>query len=203
MIQHTLSAIQSTTKALQVTPVRSRIYKSIRSKLRKLINTLEKALKRLLTAIPGKNAPKPRRKRRRRRLPPVTLTAHRRKPDHQEAIRCRALLLEIVRRATYDWVLYRMSRKLHHKRLAKDAYIWLFLESGGTHKKERSQSGKSLTGFLPICELLDLDPGTVRQRARKLTIKSILNMGRPPENRKVAGAADIVELPIHCGVPGQ
>lgn len=102
-----------------------------------------------------------------------------------EASACRALLLEIVRRAAFDWVLYRSSSKLINKQLAEGAYHWLFIEEpdSATWAIRRS-SGKEITGFVAICELLDLDPDKVRERIRLLTKKQIMNAGRPAERRK-------------------
>lgn len=97
---------------------------------------------------------------------------------------CRALLLEIIRRAAYDWVLYRLSSDLGNKRLAEDAFEWLFGEGDESkYAKERASSGKSLTSFLSICEVLDLGPEKVRARVRKLTIKDVMSVGRPAEKR--------------------
>jgi hypothetical protein len=44
---------------------------------------------------------------------------------------CKTLLLEIIRRAAYDWVLYRGSRRMVQKVMAEQAYRWLFLENPG------------------------------------------------------------------------
>lgn len=104
---------------------------------------------------------------------------------------CRALLLEVVRRAIYDWVLYRGSRRLKNKQLAEDAYHWLFVESeDGPDAKERMKAGRELTSFFSICRALDLDPATVRKRAHELTPKDILNVGRPATYRKLHNPKD-------------
>lgn len=105
--------------------------------------------------------------------------------DHmREASCCRALLLEIVRRSAYDWVLYRLHSNLSNKKLADDAFHWLFKERPGTQAwRERERSGKHLTSFLNICECLDLDPDIVRGHIRKLTIKNVMSVGRPAERR--------------------
>jgi hypothetical protein len=102
-----------------------------------------------------------------------------------EASACRALLLEIVRRAAFDWVLYRSSSKLINKQLAESAFHWLFVEEPDSATwSMRCKNGKSITGFVSICELLDLDPDKVRDRIRLLTKKEIMNAGRPAERRK-------------------
>lgn len=102
-----------------------------------------------------------------------------------EASACRALLLEIVRRAAFDWVLYRSSSKLVNKQLAEGAYHWLFIEEPDSSTWSiRRKNGKEITGFVAICELLDLDPDKVRDRIKLLTKKQIMNAGRPAERRK-------------------
>lgn len=99
----------------------------------------------------------------------------------QEVVGCKALLLEIIRRASYDWVLYRQSSRIPQKRLAEDAYHWLFVEETS---EERKASGKHLTGFVAICDLLDLDPEMVRARVRTLTVANVMSVGRPAEYRR-------------------
>lgn len=99
---------------------------------------------------------------------------------------CRALLLEVIRRAGYDWVLYRGSRRLKTKQIAEDAYHWLFEEKPGDASwAQRKEEGKELTSFLAICEALDLDPEYVRDTIRKLTVKDVLSVGRPATHRKI------------------
>jgi len=102
-----------------------------------------------------------------------------------EASKCRALLLEIVRRAAHDWVLYRLSKKMTELELAEDAYVWMF-EEDPAHSWARRREGtpKMLTSFLTICELLDLNPRVVRERVKKMTVKSIMTAGRPAERRR-------------------
>ena len=108
-------------------------------------------------------------------------------PDPPSAIimagRCRALLLEIIRRAAHDWVLYRNSRR-PERAYAADAYTWLF-EEDEEHPwgRERKLSGEHLTSFLSICEVMDLDPKVVRKRVRRMTVKDIMTAGRPAERR--------------------
>lgn len=64
----------------------------------------------------------------------------------QEINGCKALLLEIVRRAAYDWVLYRSSTRLIQKSLAEAAFHWLFMEAPDTQEwKERTKEGKTVT----------------------------------------------------------
>lgn len=106
----------------------------------------------------------------------------------QEIQGSKSLLLEILRRASYDWVLYRTSRRKLNRDLAESAYRWLFLEGPQTVEgRERRKSGKHMTSFLSICELLDLDANAVRRRIRELTPKNIRSVGRPAEYRRRDG----------------
>jgi hypothetical protein len=103
----------------------------------------------------------------------------------QEINGCKMLLLEIVRRTAFDWVLYRSSRRLVQKVLAEQAYRWLFLENPGTSEwNERCREGKDVTSFVAICLALDLDPDKVRGHIRNLTPKNVTSVGRPAEYRK-------------------
>lgn len=108
-----------------------------------------------------------------------------------EAGSCRALLLEIVRRASYDWVLYRTSSKLVKRQLAEDAYRWLFVEEPDSLLwQQRQQADKELTGFVAICEAVGVDPDRVRARIRLLTERDIMGAGRPAEKRKHKASSD-------------
>ena len=103
----------------------------------------------------------------------------------QEINGCKTLLLEIVRRAAYDWVLYRSSRRLVQVALAEQAHNWLFVEEPGTDEwASRMEDAKYITSFLGICESLDLDPGVVRGHIRRLTPKNVVSVGRPAEYRQ-------------------
>lgn len=105
-----------------------------------------------------------------------------------EASACRALLLEVIRRASFDWVLYRSSSKLGYRKIAEGAYHWLFVEVPDTKQWDlRKKNGKELTGFCAICDLLELDPEKVRSKVRTLTKQDIMSAGRPAERRKVKG----------------
>lgn len=106
-------------------------------------------------------------------------------PTEQELIGCRLLLLEIVKRAVYDWILYRTSRRREYRAVAGEAYVWLFEENEEhdnflLEKKE----GTHLTSFLTICEIMDVSPQFLRICASRMTAKDILNAGRPPDRRK-------------------
>jgi len=102
-----------------------------------------------------------------------------------EAEQIRALLLEVIRRAAHDWVLYRTSSRLDQKELASDAFTWLFKEKPGHPSwKIRHKEKRDLTSFLNICELLDLDPGYAREKIQLLTPRAIKMAGRPAEHRR-------------------
>jgi hypothetical protein len=111
----------------------------------------------------------------------------------QNAYGTRALLLEIIRRAASDWVLYRTSRRMKRKELAEEAYTWLFLEKPGHPDWElRKREDKEGTSFLFICDALDLNPEQLRMHIRKLTPHNVMNVGRPAEYRRrgeLAGSA--------------
>lgn len=101
-----------------------------------------------------------------------------------DASSCRHMLMEVIRRAAYDWVLYRLSRKLQDRRLAEDAYQWLFVERPGTKAwSERERNGKRLTSLCSICDVLDVEPSFVRRHVRRLTVKRVMSVGRPSERR--------------------
>lgn len=110
-----------------------------------------------------------------------------------EASNCRALLLEVIRRAAYDWVLYRGSSKLPKRLLAESAYQWLFVEEPSVATYAiRSKHGKELTAFVVICGQLDIDPERVRGTIRAMTERDIMGAGRPAERRKSKTGEDIV-----------
>lgn len=118
----------------------------------------------------------------------------------REAEGARALLLEIVRRAAYDWVLYRSSTRLDQKILAEDAYIWLFVEDEDhPNWNVREQEEKELTAFVTICNELDLDVEKVRAHIRRLTPNKVMSSGRPPENSRASDHSPAIH--IHASVP--
>ena len=118
----------------------------------------------------------------------------------QEINGCKTLLLEIVRRAAYDWILYRDSTRLAQRALASQAYEWLFVENPG-HPSwlERDREGKQCMSLVAVCESLDLEPDSVRKHVRKLTPKNVMSVGRPAEYRKrdvfTAHGEDVHALP--------
>lgn len=132
-----------------------------------------------------------------------------------EASRCQAFLMEIIQRAAHDWVLYRQHHKLELKQLAEQAYIWLFEEEPGhpawrTREKAlfkvRDDDGQTvvevgsrkLTSFLSICEACGLDPEAVRERAREMTVESIMKTGRHLERRRAKNSNDSMSIETHA-----
>lgn len=97
---------------------------------------------------------------------------------------CRVLLVEIIRRAAFDWVTYRDSTRLNKKSIAHDAYIWLFVEGPG-HPDWKERDGLYIFSFLGICEVLGLEPDYMRGCIRKLTFQHIQNIGRPKTQRRL------------------
>lgn len=118
----------------------------------------------------------------------------------RQASGSRSLLLEIVRRAAFDWVLYRASSRIDQRMLAEDAYTWLFLEEPGhPNWKLRAAEDKQLTSFLSICEQLDVDVERMRRYIRTLTPNRVMSSGRPPENSRPGDHTPDIE--VHASVP--
>lgn len=160
---------------------------------------------------PDRAKPKPLRKKHLRLVPPpapapvptalVPIETRKEAPPDplgermREAEGARALLLEIVRRAAYDWVLYRSSTRIDQKILAEDAYTWLFVEDEDhAHWKVRRDDGKLITGFVAICDALDLDVSRVRKYIRALTPNRVMSSGRPPENSRASDHNPHIEV---------
>lgn len=109
-----------------------------------------------------------------------------------EAEGAKALLLEIIRRAAFDWVLYKNSSRPDQRALSQEAYTWLFEEDEEHPNFElRQREGKELTGFISICDLLDMDVDRVRYYIRKLTHAKIM-VGRLPRAPRPAPVARMV-----------
>lgn len=112
----------------------------------------------------------------------------------------RALMLEIVRRAVYDYVLYRSSSRLDQKELAHSAHVWLF-EEGPGHPwwACRQKEDREFTSFLSICECLDIDPDVLREHVRKATPQQVLMVRSPNDRRRATPQEDDV-FTSECGV---
>lgn len=132
--------------------------------------------------------------------PPVPDTDYWEPSSALSVSRCKRLLLEILRRAAHDWILYRQHHKMGLRELAEDAYIWLFEEGEGHPYWEarKGSSESSMTSFLAICEILDFDPDDVRSRVKKMDIRTIISSGRPAETRRQRPQTQ--EQLTECGV---
>lgn len=141
----------------------------------------------------------------------------------EEVEGCRTLLLEIVRRAAYDWVLYRESVDPSKRVLADDAEAWLFEDGlapprivpwqGADDADAEDEQGLDtddgdaeephITRFLAICDTLDLDPEVLRNRVREMTPRDVVSVGRPAEYRRRKTQVDAVdEAPLAIGGSG-
>lgn len=109
----------------------------------------------------------------------------------------RGLLMAIIRRAAFDWVLYKKTTRMPEQEYASSAETWLFHEQPGHPDWEaRTQPEDRFMSFLSICEALDLDPRQVRSSIRSLTRKRIMSLGRPPDNAPFRGYE---EAPLPSG----
>lgn len=75
------------------------------------------------------------------------------------------LMANVLRRAAYDHVLYKRTRKLRDKLTWKDAYIWLFDPS--------PEEDDYLMSCNNICRMLDRDIEEIRVSARKMKRQDI------------------------------
>ena len=73
----------------------------------------------------------------------------------------RALWLKVIIRAIFDWVSYRDSTKFQQKKLAEQAYNWLFNPS------------ILFNGFDHICAILEIPPEKVRLKARSMSKEQV------------------------------
>lgn len=112
------------------------------------------------------------------------------------------LLIELVKRTAFDWVLYRNSRKMDYRRIAEDAYIWLFLENEEHyHWQVRESDGKSLTSFQSICDVLDMDAERIRAKVRTLTPEKVRSSGRPPAHAR--NEVYDAHVSVHASLPSE
>jgi hypothetical protein len=118
--------------------------------------------------------------------------------EQMDVMNCRALLIEIIRRAAHDYVLYRTHSELDKKALAEDAFIWLFEEDEEhPHFKTRKREGTIITSFLTICESVDLDPDMVRRHIKKMNVSAVMSAGRPAERRRRRSPPSESDCPQH------
>ncbi len=96
----------------------------------------------------------------------------------------RALFAGILRRAIFDWVLYRGHHRPDKRRLAGAAYSWIFFERESNPFWSRRKL-RGLFSFVSVCECLGLDPDRVQIAASRMTPRHIACLGRPATHRKV------------------
>lgn len=72
------------------------------------------------------------------------------------------LLAAILRRAAYDIALYRGVKKLPYSRIWEEAHRWMF-----------SDVDDHVTSFTCICEILNQEPATIRQKTLSLTRRDV------------------------------
>ncbi len=118
-----------------------------------------------------------------------------------ESSRCRALLLEIIKRAIHDWVLYKSHSELTKATYAREAYVWLF-EEEEDHPDfaERKKHGTTITSFIVICEVTDLRPEELRSHIKRLKVSDVMGTGRPAERRRLPSEEVCIEQHSLAGV---
>ena len=117
----------------------------------------------------------------------------------------RTLWIEVIRRAAFDWVLYKNSQRMPKRLLAQDAYTWLFVENQ-EHPNwaiRKKTDGCTLSSFLGICAALGLDPDAIRTGIIRLTTTKIKTLGKLPMRRSKGGSVaesghDDLEFRMEC-----
>jgi hypothetical protein len=117
----------------------------------------------------------------------------------------RTLWIEVIRRAAFDWVLYKNSQRMPKRLLAQDAYNWLFVEDQDhpNWAVRVKTDGCTLSSFIGICEALGLDPDTIRLGILHLTSTKIKTLGKLPMRRSKGGSTaehghDDLEFRMSC-----
>lgn len=82
-------------------------------------------------------------------------------PDRDRYAGARVLWLKVIIRAAFDWVAYRDSDRFSQKKIADNAFLWLF------------SSNHLFNSFESICMSLDILPEGVRDWARSLSKEDI------------------------------
>ena len=77
--------------------------------------------------------------------------------------------MHVILRAALDWVHYRNHRDIRKCRLSVKAHAWLFTEHPSGSMKEMDK----IMCFENLCMVIDLDPDTVRNWLRGLTVDEI------------------------------
>jgi hypothetical protein len=101
-------------------------------------------------------------------------------PDRYAGVR--ALWLKVIIRAIFDWVCYRDSTKLEKRKIADNAYTWLF------------EPSTLFNSFENLCQFLDISPEMVRERARSMSKEQIAKIEHLERegSGEVAGARDLM-----------
>lgn len=98
----------------------------------------------------------------------------------------RALFIAIFWRAVRDWVTYRTAGSLARRKVAAEAYMWIFMEQPGHWTwKIRQSEGMGAFAFTTMCDALNLDAGKLRRWAESITAEKVKNLGRQADSRKV------------------
>lgn len=102
---------------------------------------------------------------------------------NDDAQGCKRFLLEVLRRAIYDWACFK-GRRGKAGEVWREANTWLFIEGPG-HPwwEQRAREGLEHLSFLSICERLDKDPALMREAAAGFDMETVINTGRPPLHR--------------------
>lgn len=74
----------------------------------------------------------------------------------------RRLYLAIVRRAIWDFVLYKKSKNVEKRALAREAEGWLFWPG------EEDTDAEGRVTFQYVCSILNVDPARIRHSAKRL-----------------------------------
>lgn len=110
----------------------------------------------------------------------------------------RLLWIKVILRASYDWVLYRDSKSKNLRRIAQDAYRWLF--DPIKDRKIVVVKGNDVEVFFEefnsldrLCEALDIEIDCVRKFASTLTrdkVRKLEFFDRTSKKRKESDDED-------------
>jgi hypothetical protein len=95
------------------------------------------------------------------------------KPYYEEQSKIKLLLASIIRRAAFDIALYRDDPKLVNRKVAWEAYRWMFREP-----QIPEDPLDRFTSFLNICDLLDQDPEWIRRKTMQLKREHVRKFDR-------------------------
>lgn len=92
--------------------------------------------------------------------------------DRSSAIK--VLLAAIIRRAAFDIALYKNDTKLVNRRLAIQASQWMFDDRDLSDQDPWDR----FTSFRNICDVLDQDPGWIRDKTLELRAQDVKKFDR-------------------------